>query len=73
MLRYAVNRLLMMAVTVIGMVTVAFFLLRAIPGDPAAYFAGPAATPQAMVPDPAMPTRSGKPLSVPSRTPARLG
>ncbi len=44
MLRYAVNRLLMMAVTVIGMVTVAFFLLRAIPGDPAAYMLGDYAT-----------------------------
>ncbi|MDI6771414.1 MAG: ABC transporter permease [bacterium] len=33
---------------VIGVIVVTFLLNRALPGDPAAYFAGPAATPQAI-------------------------
>ena len=44
MLRYVVRRLLLMGVTVIGLVTVVFFLLRAIPGDPATYMLGDYAT-----------------------------
>lgn len=44
MLRYAARRLLLMGITVIGMVTVVFFLLRAIPGDPATYMLGDYAT-----------------------------
>lgn len=34
--------------SVIGVVIVTFLLTRALPGDPAAYFAGPAATPEAI-------------------------
>ena len=34
--------------SLIGVVIVTFLLTRALPGDPAAYFAGPAATPQAI-------------------------
>lgn len=34
--------------SVIGVLVVTFLLTRALPGDPAAYFAGPAATPQAI-------------------------
>lgn len=33
---------------VVGVIVVTFLLNRALPGDPAAYFAGPAATPQAI-------------------------
>ena len=44
MLRYIVRRLLLMGITVIGLVTVVFFLLRAIPGDPATYMLGDYAT-----------------------------
>ena len=48
MLGYAAGRLLLMGVTVIGMVTVVFFLLRAIPGDPATYMLGDYATQDAV-------------------------
>lgn len=48
MARYLGERLLMMAATVIGIVTVVFFLMRAIPGDPAAYILGNYATPDAL-------------------------
>ena len=34
--------------SLIGVVIVTFLLTRALPGDPAAYFAGPAATPEAI-------------------------
>jgi dipeptide transport system permease protein len=34
--------------SLIGVVIVTFLLTRALPGDPAAYFAGAAATPQAI-------------------------
>src|SRR6201990_298585 len=34
--------------TLFGVVVITFLLTRALPGDPAAYFAGPAATPQAI-------------------------
>ena len=44
MLQYTARRLLLMGITVIGMVTVVFFLLRAIPGDPATYMLGDYAT-----------------------------
>lgn len=44
MLKYTARRLLLMGITVIGMVTVVFFLLRAIPGDPASYMLGDYAT-----------------------------
>jgi dipeptide transport system permease protein len=42
------KRLLMAIPSLIGVVIVTFLLTRALPGDPAAYFAGPAATPQAI-------------------------
>ena len=48
MLRYVLRRLLLMGVTVIGLVTVVFFLLRAIPGDPASYMLGDYATEEAV-------------------------
>jgi len=47
-LRYIVRRLLLMGITVIGLVTVVFFLLRAIPGDPASYMLGDYATEEAV-------------------------
>ena len=42
------QRLLASLPTVIGVVIVTFLLTRALPGDPAAFFAGPAATPEAI-------------------------
>lgn len=42
------KRLLSAIPSVIGVLVVTFLLTRALPGDPAAYFAGPAATPQAI-------------------------
>jgi dipeptide transport system permease protein len=42
------KRLLMAIPSLIGVVVVTFLLTRALPGDPAVYFAGPAATPQAI-------------------------
>lgn len=48
MLRLIGRRLLGAVPSVIGVLIVTFLLTRALPGDPAAYFAGPAATPQAI-------------------------
>ena len=48
MLAYLGRCLVQLAVTVIGIVTVAFFLMRAIPGDPAAYMLGDYATKEAL-------------------------
>jgi dipeptide transport system permease protein len=48
MLTMILKRLLMAVPSLIGVVVVTFLLTRALPGDPAAYFAGPAATPQAI-------------------------
>ncbi len=48
MLRLIGKRLLGAVPSVIGVLIVTFLLTRALPGDPAAYFAGPAATPQAI-------------------------
>jgi peptide/nickel transport system permease protein len=48
MLRLIGRRLLGALPSVIGVVIVTFVLTRALPGDPAAYFAGPAATQQAI-------------------------
>jgi dipeptide transport system permease protein len=42
------KRLLMAVPSLIGVVIVTFLLTRALPGDPAAYFAGPAATREAV-------------------------
>src|SRR5690242_17909604 len=42
------KRLLTVIPTLIGVVVVTFLLTRALPGDPAAYFAGPAATKEAI-------------------------
>lgn len=44
MLRYLARQLVQMVVTVVGIVTVVFFLVRTIPGDPAAYMLGDYAT-----------------------------
>ena len=41
------KRLLTVLPTLIGVIIVTFLLTRALPGDPAAYFAGPAATKEA--------------------------
>ncbi len=46
MLGYIGHCLLRLAVAVVGIVTVAFFLTRAIPGDPAEYMLGDFATQQ---------------------------
>jgi peptide/nickel transport system permease protein len=48
MLIMPLKRLAMAIPSLIGVVIVTFLLTRALPGDPAAYFAGPAATPQAI-------------------------
>jgi dipeptide transport system permease protein len=48
MLTMILKRMAMAIPSLIGVVVVTFFLTRALPGDPAAYFAGPAATPQAI-------------------------
>lgn len=48
MLGYLGRCLLQLIVTVIGVVTVAFFLMRAIPGDPAQYMLGDYATKEAL-------------------------
>src|SRR5512139_3406063 len=42
------KRLLTVLPTLIGVIIVTFLLTRALPGDPAAYFAGPAATKEAV-------------------------
>src|SRR6266852_5086457 len=43
-----VQRLVTVIPTLIGVVSVTFLLTRVLPGDPAVYFAGPAATPQSI-------------------------
>jgi peptide/nickel transport system permease protein len=48
MLTMTLKRLLMAIPSLIGVVIVTFLLTRALPGDPAAYFAGPAATQEAI-------------------------
>jgi peptide/nickel transport system permease protein len=48
MLRQIAKRLATAIPSLIGVVIVTFVLTRVLPGDPAAYFAGPAATPQAI-------------------------
>jgi dipeptide transport system permease protein len=48
MLALILKRLLMAVPSLIGVVIVTFLLTRALPGDPAAYFAGPAATKEAV-------------------------
>jgi peptide/nickel transport system permease protein len=48
MLMVIVKRLLFAIPSLIGVVIVTFLLTRALPGDPAAYFAGPAATKEAI-------------------------
>ena len=47
-MRVVLKRLLGALPNVVGVVIVTFLLTRALPGDPAAYFAGPAATPEAI-------------------------
>ena len=48
MLAVILKRLLVAIPSLIGVVIVTFLLTRALPGDPAAYFAGPAATKEAV-------------------------
>ncbi|NYZ11340.1 ABC transporter permease [Azospirillum sp. RWY-5-1] len=48
MLQLIAQRLTAAVPGVLGVIVVTFLLSRALPGDPAAYFAGPAATPQAI-------------------------
>lgn len=48
MLKILVSRLLTTIPALIGVIVVSFLLTRVLPGDTAAYFAGPAATPQAI-------------------------
>src|SRR5438552_9538481 len=48
MLAVILKRLLIAIPSLIGVVIVTFLLTRALPGDPAAYFAGPAATKEAI-------------------------
>ena len=48
MLRMVLKRMLIAVPSLIGVVIVTFLLTRALPGDPAAYFAGPAATREAI-------------------------
>eukprot|EP01037_Dinobryon_pediforme_P035988 gene35988-42694_t len=48
MLKVLIGRVLTTIPALIGVVVVSFLLTRVLPGDTAAYFAGPAATPQAI-------------------------
>lgn len=48
MVKYLAQRLLLMGITVTGMVTVVFFLIRLIPGDPAEYMLGDYATEESL-------------------------
>src|SRR5919204_2378281 len=48
MLMMVLKRMLVAVPSLIGVVIVTFLLTRALPGDPAAYFAGPAATTEAI-------------------------
>jgi peptide/nickel transport system permease protein len=48
MLLLILKRLMMAIPSLIGVIIVTFLLTRALPGDPAAYFAGPAATKEAV-------------------------
>jgi ABC-type dipeptide/oligopeptide/nickel transport system permease component len=48
MLRMVFRRLMVAVPSLVGVVIVTFLLTRALPGDPAAYFAGPAATKEAI-------------------------
>src|SRR5262245_1094163 len=48
MLSMALKRLVIALPSLMGVVIVTFLLTRALPGDPAAYFAGPAATKEAV-------------------------
>lgn len=48
MIGFLGRRLLQLIITMLGIVTVAFFLMRAIPGDPAAYILGDYATKEAL-------------------------
>jgi ABC-type dipeptide/oligopeptide/nickel transport system permease component len=48
MLKTLVDRLLTTVPALIGVVVISFLLTRVLPGDTASYFAGPAATPQAI-------------------------
>src|SRR5258707_10515417 len=48
MLKLLLSRLATAVPSIVGVVVVTFLLTRALPGDPAAYFAGLAATPQAL-------------------------
>src|SRR5258707_8481748 len=48
MLIMVLKRLMLAIPSLIGVVVVTFLLTRALPGDPAVYFAGPAATKEAI-------------------------
>jgi peptide/nickel transport system permease protein len=48
MMTLIIKRVITAIPSIIGVVIVTFLLTRMLPGDPAAYFAGPAATPQAI-------------------------
>src|SRR4051812_49505034 len=48
MLGLLTKRMMVALPSLIGVVIVTFLLTRALPGDPAAYFAGPAATAEAV-------------------------
>ena len=48
MMTLIIKRVSMAVPSLVGVVIVTFLLTRMLPGDPAAYFAGPAATPQAI-------------------------
>src|SRR5256714_5252628 len=48
MLRMLAKRMLIAVPSLVGVVIVTFLLTRALPGDPAVYFAGPAATKEAI-------------------------
>ena len=48
MLSQIARRLMTAIPSILGVVVVTFLLTRLLPGDPAAYFAGQAATPQAI-------------------------
>src|SRR5262249_39432181 len=70
MLKLLLSRLVTAVPSIVGVVVVTFMLTRLLPGDPAAYFAGLAATPQAIA---EIRTKLGLDKSLPQQFVAYVG
>src|SRR5260221_1601341 len=70
MLKLLLSRLATAIPSIVGVVVVTFMLTRLLPGDPAAYFAGLAATPQAIA---EVRTKLGLDKSLPEQFVAYIG